>query len=122
MNAQIGYVFEFNGHGAFSPDGKVEMTPEQIEQHNSQLALAELEAMKQTGKALLYMFRDESGSISVGTWASKPYQRTSVWRARHSRNNWGCQRTDVWFNADGSTWHGVNIGDNDIVRCSRNKS
>ena len=112
---------EFKGHGAFSPDGRVKMTPEQIEAHNSKLMAAELQSMKETGRALLYLFRDEEGFLTVGQWASKEFQRTPVWRAKHSKNNWGTPRIDVWFNADGSTWHGVNLGDNDIVRCKRNK-
>lgn len=29
----------------------------------------------------------------------------------------GCQRTDVWFSYAGFNWHGVNRGDNDVVRC-----
>lgn len=32
-------------------------------------------------------------------------------------------RTDVWFiGPDGSTWHGVNIGDHQILRCKRTKA
>lgn len=31
-------------------------------------------------------------------------------------------RTDVWFaGPDGFTWHGVNIGDHQILRCKRTK-
>lgn len=117
----IGYVMDFKGHGAFSPDGKVEMTPEQIEAHNNALMVAELEAMKQTERAVLYLFRDVPGKISIGQWASKDFQRTPVSSIRHSRNNWGVQRTDVWFKANGQNWWGVNLGDNDIVRCKRIK-
>lgn len=29
------------------------------------------------------------------------------------------QRQDVWFTFEGTKWHGVNRGDNDIVRCRR---
>lgn len=118
---KIGYVIEFKGHGAFSPDGKVNMTPEQIEAHNASLMAQELEAMKQTGKAILYLFTDATGKVSIGQWASKDFQRTPAWRVRHSRNNWGVQRTDVWFRSNGQNWWGVNLGDNDIVRCKRIK-
>lgn len=119
-----GYIFQFNGHGAFSPEGKVSepMTTEQIQEHNRKLAAAELAAMRETGVALLYLFRDEVGNYSVGTWDSAPFQRANVLRMTRSRNNWGVRRTDVWFRCDGATWHGVNLGDNDIVRCRRNKS
>lgn len=108
----------FAGHGAFSPDGKVEMTPDQIREHNQRLMVAELEAMKQTGKAILYLFRNP---LSVGTWASEPFQRSPVYRTTSSRNNWGVLRQDVWFRTNGQNWWGVNLGDNDIVRCKRIK-
>lgn len=122
MEPKLGeYIFNFNGHGAWSPDGKVEMTDEQIEAHNSRVQAMEMEAMKQTGRAVLYLFSDAKG-LSVGTWASKDFQRTPVIRSRQSSNNWGAQRTDVWFFATGSKWHGVNLGDNDIVRCKRIKA
>lgn len=116
---QTGYVFNFDGHGAFAPDGKVEMTKEQIDAHNAKLARIELESMKTTGRAVLYLFH--SPCLSVGTWASEPHQRARVERTSHSRNNWGILRQDVWFKADGAMWWGMNIGDNDIVRCKRIK-
>jgi hypothetical protein len=41
---------------------------------------------------------------------------------RHSQNNWGAHRVDVWFTGpDGRPWWGVNIGDNQILRCRRIK-
>lgn len=117
-----GYIFQHNGH-AYTPNGRVdsEMTAEQVLAHNRALEQAELKAMRETGKALLYLFKDAAGKYSVGTWSSEPYKRAPVTRLSHSINNWGCQRLDIWFYADGSTWHGVNIGDNDIVWCKRNK-
>lgn len=97
------------------------MTPEQVQERNRAVEQAELKAMRETGKALLYLFKDAAGKYSVGTWASEPCRRAPVKRVSVSRHNWGIWRTDLWFYADGSTWHGVNIGDNDIVRCRRNK-
>lgn len=41
----LGYLFNFNGHGVFSPDGKVEITPEQAETHNRVLAQAEIKGL-----------------------------------------------------------------------------
>lgn len=117
-----GYIFQHNGH-AYTPNGGVEreMTPEQVLAHNRAVEQAELKAMRETGRAVLYLFKDAAGKYSVGTWCSEPYRRAPVKRVSVSRHNLGIWRTDVWFYADGSTWHGVNIGDNDIVRCSRNK-
>lgn len=40
---------------------------------------------------------------------------------RHSRNNFGARRIDVWFSAQGREWHGVNLGDSQILRCKRLK-
>lgn len=115
-----GYIFQFQG-AAFSPEGKQgTMTAAEIVAHNAQVQSAELEAMKATGKAILYLFPTDQG-YSVGTWASKPHQRASC-TFRQSRNNWGAVRTDVWFQANGQNWWGVNIGDNDIVRCKRLKA
>lgn len=126
MNASLlhgtGYVFNFSGHGAFDPQGKVAepLSQDAIDAHNRALAALELDAMRESGRGVLYSFKDTSGH-SIGTWASKHNERFRVTGHSYSRNNWGAQRTDVWFNFDGSVWHGVNIGDNDIVRCKRTK-
>lgn len=117
-NQVSGYVFNFNGHGSFAPDGKVpDMTPEQVTEHNKELARAEVESMRLNGRALLYFHK---GNV-VGTWDGT--YRFSIHHQRDSITNWNCKRIDLWFRdpSDGATWHGVNIGDNDIVRCKRNK-
>lgn len=41
---------------------------------------------------------------------------------REGRHNIGRTRFDTWFSVAGKHWHGVNIGDNDILRCKRVKS
>lgn len=112
---KTGYIYNFSGHGAFSPEGKLlqPMTDEQIEEHNKQVERDELEAMEQAGRAVLYLH----GQDTVGTW-----NKGTVWaitRSSVSRNNFGARRTDVWFTALRSKWHGVNIGDNEIVRAKR---
>lgn len=121
-----GYVFHFQGHGAFDPSGKIAEAPtfDEVESHNRQLARREIEAMKTAGRGILYLFytKEQAGNrhlpSHVGTWASSADERFAI-TYRTSRNNWGAKRTDVWFRFDGSIWHGVNIGDNDIVRCKR---
>lgn len=41
-------------------------------------------------------------------------------RIHESRHNLGHTRVDVWFyGPDNKIWHGVNIGDNQILRCKR---
>lgn len=124
----FGYIFNFDGHGAFAPSGKVgELTPEQIECHNGLVAEAEMEGMTETGRAVLYLVEASEASGSVATvtnWTGKarfPVRYSK--RSRHFVPNccWQVWRTDVWFSVDGEEWHGVNIGDNDIVRCRRLK-
>lgn len=127
--ATSGYVFNFAGHGAFAPEGRIEDQPtqEEINAHNRQLAQRELEAMKQTGRGILYLFYTKQSAANhstpshVGTWASSADERFPIFPYRKSRNNFGAERIDLWFRFDGSLWHGVNIGDNDIVRCKRTK-
>ena len=123
-----GYILNFDGHGAFDPAGRVQLQngslrdllPSEIEEHNQILAQAELATIKAQGRGVLYLFHDTSGH-SVGTWASKPADRLRVTWHIYSVNNWGVRRMDVWFWMDGARWHGVNLGDNDLVRVKRRK-
>jgi hypothetical protein len=116
------YLFNFAGHGVYGPNGKVTINPVDIAKHNKELAQAELEAMRAIGRALLYT-RDIDGKAHVGTWDGSfnwpvSYQRSS-WHNMAGKNG----RTDFWFTGpDGKQWHGVNIGDNQIVRTRRIKS
>lgn len=125
MNSTLehaGYIFNFTGHGAYNPNGKIEgeLSQVEIDAHNASLSRAELEQMEKTGKAVLFLFVDTSGH-SVGTWASKPSERFRITGHSYSRNNFGAQRMDVWFRAFGANWHGVNVGDNDILRVKKTK-
>jgi len=125
-----GYIFSFSGHGGFEPSGKVQLqngvlrdlTQGEIDTHNRLLGEAEFEAIKKRGRGILYLTK-QGGNYVVGTWASGA-DKISVWRARVSWHNMAGKdgRTDVWFNLDGSTWHGVNIGDNQICRVKRCKA
>lgn len=40
-------------------------------------------------------------------------------RVRRGKHNIARERWDVWFTFEGTEWHGVNIGDNQILRCKR---
>lgn len=115
--AAAGYILNFNGRG-YSPDGVVG-APSQadIDAHNSALAAAELAHLKATGRGVLYLGADGQ----VTQWAGK-----LIGTAHHQRKSWHNMagrdgRTDVWFEFDGSTWHGVNIGDSQILRVRRTK-
>lgn len=41
-NTVLGYLFNFSGHGVFSPDGKVQITPHEANIHNKCLSRAEV--------------------------------------------------------------------------------
>lgn len=124
-----GYIFNFSSHGAFAPDGKIEGQPTQeaIDAHNKTLADLEIEAAKRDGKACLYLHKrtDSIGTPgktwNVGSWNGS--HLFPVYYSKKSFHNMAGRdgRTDVWFIFDDSVWHGVNIGDNDIVRCKRTK-
>lgn len=43
-------------------------------------------------------------------------------RVRRGKHNIARERWDVWFTFEGTKWHGVNIGDNQILRCKRIQS
>ena len=117
----IGYIFK-SPQGAFAPEGKVELTDVEIAAHNKRCEELELVSMKQTGRASLYLTRNDSGNYQVGTWAGGfhiPVCRVSISRHNMAGKN---GRTDVWFRYDSSLWHGLNIGDNDICRVKRTKT
>jgi len=131
-----GYIFNFTGHGAFEPSGRVlingvlrDPTPDEIETHNRLLSRAELDAIKKHGRGCLYIFtkkRDASNARfpdTVGTWAATEPERIPVAHYSKSFHNMAGTngRTDVWFYLDGARWHGVNIGDNDLLRIRKLK-
>ena len=41
----VGYLFNFQGHGIFAPDGKVEVTQEEMDIHNKFLAQGEIKGL-----------------------------------------------------------------------------
>lgn len=126
-----GYIFAFPGKGAFSPNSRIlvesdtflnqtrEATAEEIQTHNRLLGEAELASLKKEGKGVLYLSH-ENGKYSVATWSGVGRVQCSY--ARKSWHNMAGHdgRTDVWFNLDGSQWHGVNIGNSQICRVKRN--
>jgi hypothetical protein len=122
-----GYLFNFEGRGAFAPGGKVGgLTAEQIHRHNTALASLELEAMKREGRGILYLCEhNDSGTRGcVSQWAGG-FRQPIYWSKRSRHFVPGCPhevwRRDVWFSLEGESWHGVNIGDNEILRCHRLK-
>ena len=121
-NQVLGFLFNFQGQGAFSPDGKAgELTQTQVDTHNRALAELELERLKEIGQGILYLTNWHG--VYFITQFSGDFRITPS-RVRVSNHNMAGPkgRTDVWFQFDSSTWHGTNIGDNQILRVKRNKS
>ena len=71
--------------------------------------------MNVNGHALLYLVRPPGTNITVQDWAGT--LRITPDRVSKGRHNIGRTRWDVWFTHEGQAWHGVNIGDNQILRC-----
>lgn len=109
--------FASSQQAAFSPvAGKVDYSAEEVAAHNRQLSELRLQAMKETGRACLYLTKSAEG------WQVTDFEgriRIPAGRVKKSYNNWGAQRLDAWFAFDGSVWHGVCVGDNEILRCRR---
>ena len=81
-------------------------------------AVREEESMKSTGSACLYLVRaknSEGDRYEATNWPGTLRFKCAV---KHGRHNWAGSRIDAWFRGpDGKIWHGVNIGDNEILRC-----
>jgi hypothetical protein len=124
-----GYIIDFAGHGAFGPNREALplLTQDQIDKHNSILAQMELEATKKYDNGIFYLTREyikndpkktytEFVSNWIGTFKVPAYVKSS-WHNFAGKDG----RRDVWFSLDGERWHGVNIGDSQIVRAKRLK-
>ena len=111
-----GYIFNFGEQGTFSPDGKVQFTESEQKEHNRLLAEAEWTGMLKHGRGVLYLTKDAEGKHSASDWPG--VHKIPVYYIRAGKNG----RTDVWFKTGGEIWHGVNIGDNQLLRVKRNKA
>ena len=78
--------------------------------------------MLETGRADLYLTRETIAGGHVrhfaADWAGEiKFRVHTISKGRH---NIARTRVDAWFiGPDNQPWHGVNIGDNDILRCRR---
>ena len=73
--------------------------------------LAELKALTGNAKKVLYLANNEVTNWP-GTLKIKPSNIRTSNHNMAGRNG----RTDVWFRVGGKQFHGVNIGDNQILR------
>lgn len=114
----VGYLFDFAGRGVFAPDGKTEIPSADVAAHNRALAELEAQEAKRTGRATLYLSGDKVNGWTVGDWCGGAC-KVSPWRVRLSFHNFAGRdgRRDVWFRWMGRDWHGVNVGDSQILRC-----
>jgi len=77
-----------------------------------------LAAIPPKARVSLYLCKGKDGRYYAGPFHDNlrlPAQIT------HGRHNWrNVQRTDAWFTTpDGAHWHGINLGDNQILRASK---
>lgn len=77
--------------------------------------------MLETGRAILYLSKDEAGAWHVTNWPGSLSFPARVHSSPRG-GGFGSPRLDAWFTGpDGATWHAVNRGDNQIARCRRLK-
>lgn len=121
-----GYIFNFKGHGAFDPLGKLQVdgrdvTDLEVETHNAILGKADVDYAKQTGQGLFYLSKVE-GTWQVSTWAGTFKVRPHHIKESESFGIVRCRRLSVYFTGpDGKNWYGVNKGDNQILQSKRLK-
>ncbi len=123
----LGYIFKF-GNTPFEPSGELtELSDEEIAEHNRKLADAEVKQALEAGKATFYLRREWDSTCSwiahysVGTWDGS-YKWDAVVSISDHNMAGKNGRIDCWFNINNQKWHGVNIGDNEIVHAKRLKS
>lgn len=72
----LGYLFDFTGHGIFSPDGKVEVSKEHADIHNQELDAALLKGLDERCKVgmhgTFYLRKNDCGRPEVITWLGTP--------------------------------------------------
>ena len=78
--------------------------------------------MIESGRASLYLVKDDSGAGRISDWAGELRFNVKEGPYRGNHNIAG-KRWDAWFHGpDGHIWHGVNYGYNSqIIRCRRTK-
>ncbi len=130
-NQCAGYIFNFDGHGAFRPMGKVETpqgpTQAEIDTHNAILAKAELDHAIEAGRATFYLSWDHGqggihSNYRVSNWVGS-------WKSPHCYvrrgYSYGFGRFEtfwIWFaGPDGKQWYGVLKGGRQCFNARRLK-
>jgi len=133
-NQCAGYIFNFEGHGGYDPEGKVKtlqgLTKEEIDAHNAILAKAELDHAIEAGKATFYLTRHRKDPCDIGpVYESSVSNWVGSWKSPHCYvrrgYSYGFGRFEtfwVWFTGpDGKKWYGVLKGDMQCFNARRLK-
>lgn len=118
----LGELFHSPAFGTYCPTyGRVDVTPDEASMHNLAFGRAKLATMNANGFAMLYLVDGGANGdgMMVQDWSGQ--LRIKPTKVRKGRHNIARTRFDVWFTYEGQRWHGVNIGDNQILRCRRIK-
>jgi len=142
-NQCAGYIFNFDGQGAYAPEGKIkvgdaELTQEQVDEHNRLLGEMEKQAAIEHGKAVFYFsykaentgqFNARTGcgirrysEFKVANWCGS-WKSPYTYATKSFTPGFNCgERWHVYFTGpDGKKWYGINQGDHQIVRARRLK-
>jgi len=74
----VGYLFDFIGHGIYSPDGKVEITKQEADTHNQLLSQAEVLGLDNCGigqRGTFYL--KDTKAVSSQGWTGHKYTVTT---------------------------------------------
>ncbi len=76
--------------------------------------------MEENNKTIQYLRWEDRKPTEIGDWpGTMGFKIRYAFRGNH---NWGITRWDVYFKDHvGAWWWGVNLGDNDVVRCKKLK-
>lgn len=93
---------------------------------------------RNTGRAVFYLVRvADKSEHTTGTTGRAPHLRAENWRVQNwpgslslpvlslkrGSHNWrNVSRVDVWYVFEGYVWHGVQLGDSEIIRCKRTRT
>lgn len=115
---ELGFLLDF-GSKVFAQGTEIDFPVADVPAHNAKMLDLITEGMRQTGRGVLYLSKNADGKWIVTDFTGKfTMQPLSVKKSGHNM----ADRFDAWFRFEGFVWHGVNIGDNEILRCRRTKT
>ena len=90
--------------------------------------IIDAEELRENGKLFGYFtYKTVKHTSSMKTYEDKKFTNwpgtftIPVYHMRVSRNNFGAERRDFWFNWEGRNYWGVSIGDNECARVRKVK-